>query len=213
MFEPNVEKVLSLIKETDVVLDIGAWARPFNRANYVVDAEPYETRRTTNAQGGGAERVTKATWIQRDLCDRAPFPFGDKQFDFVICSHTLEDIRDPLWVCGEMIRVGKRGYIEVPSRVLETCVGVQSPRFAGYSHHRWLIDIEGNQISFLMKTHRLHESAKYHLTERFLKKLPIDRHFQWLFWEGTFEYRELRPWPMEEELERFVKAHQRPGWW
>src|SRR6516164_2319087 len=103
------------------------WACPFNRANYVLDVEPYETRGFYTTFGGPAfqgperEQFTKETWFQRDLCERKPFPFRDKELDFVICSHTLEDIRDPLWVCSEMIRIAKRGYIEVPSRIAETC--------------------------------------------------------------------------------------------
>ena len=33
MHEPNVTRVLAEIAETDRVLDIGGWARPFNRAD------------------------------------------------------------------------------------------------------------------------------------------------------------------------------------
>jgi hypothetical protein len=66
-------------------------------------------------QGGGREWFGRGTWIQRDICDREPFLFKDKEIDFVVCSQTLEDVRDPLWVCSEMIRVAKAGYIEVPA--------------------------------------------------------------------------------------------------
>ena len=125
LLEPNVQKLLSELQPTDQVHDLGGWACPFNRAQWILDAQPFETRgfyRTFGgkpSQGGDKEWFTKDTWIQRDMCERAPWPFSDQQFDFVICSHTLEDIRDPLWVCTEMIRVGKRGYIEVPSRAWE----------------------------------------------------------------------------------------------
>ena len=44
MYEPNVDRILSLVRPGDVVLDVGGWACPFNRANIVVDAEPFETR-------------------------------------------------------------------------------------------------------------------------------------------------------------------------
>src|SRR5689334_14191060 len=115
MYEPNVSEILRQLQPNDLVLDIGGWARPFNRANWVMDAESYDTRgyygKSRPAQGGDHEVFTRETWVQRDICDKAPFPFPDKHFDFVICSHTLEDIRDPLWVCSEILRVGKRGYI------------------------------------------------------------------------------------------------------
>ncbi|NQW05123.1 MAG: methyltransferase domain-containing protein [Acidobacteria bacterium] len=118
-------RVLDMLSPTDVVLDTGGWASPFNRANFILDTEPYETRgfyRTFGGapfQGPTEESFTEATWIRRDICERTPYPFADKPIDFVICSQTLEDIRDPLWVCQEMMRIGKRGYIETPSRVAE----------------------------------------------------------------------------------------------
>ncbi len=59
----------------------------------------------------------------RDICDHEPYPFGDQEFDFVICSQTLEDVRDPIWVCSEINRIGKAGYIEVPSRLEEQSWG------------------------------------------------------------------------------------------
>ena len=40
-----------MLKKTDKVLDIGAWERPFNRANYVIDLMPYQTRKTQNSNG------------------------------------------------------------------------------------------------------------------------------------------------------------------
>src|SRR5262245_49885274 len=117
------------IGPNDVVLDIGGWARPFNRANYVIAAAAGGTRGFSGAampaQGGSREYFTRDTWIQRDICSHTPFPFTDKQIDFVICSHTLEDIRDPLFVCAEMIRIAKRGYIEVPSRLVESSRGIE----------------------------------------------------------------------------------------
>jgi hypothetical protein len=193
MYEPNVKRVLDSLSPTDVVLDIGGWARPFNRANFVLDAEPYETRgfygAALPAQGGDTEFFTQSTWIQRDICEHTPYPFGDKEIDFVICSHTLEDIRDPLWVCSEMIRIAKRGYIEVPSRVVETCRGIELGQ-VGWSHHRWLIDIVDNHIQFTMKYHKIHSHWRFSLPESYLRTLSEERMVQWHFWEDSFDYGE-----------------------
>jgi hypothetical protein len=125
MYEPNVQAIISRLRDDDIVLDVGGWVRPFNRANIVMDAEPYETRgyyRTLGlpaSQGGATERFTRSSWIQRDLCERDPWPLADRSADFAVCSHTLEDVRDPVWVCSELVRVAKAGYIEVPSRAAE----------------------------------------------------------------------------------------------
>lgn len=197
MFEANVEKVLGKIGTADLVLDIGGWACPFNRANYVLDAEGFESRGyyekigRPKSQGGDKEHFTKETWIQRDICDRRPWPFKDKQFDFVICSHTLEDIRDPIGVCDEIMRVGKRGYIEIPSREWESCRGLEHHKIVGLSHHRWLIEVEESQIRFFQKYHIIHSDWRYSFPHSTFTKMSAERSVQWLFWEGEFSFEEV----------------------
>jgi hypothetical protein len=213
----NSDEVMRRLSPADIVLDIGGWAHPFNRANYVMDSGPYETRGYYNRTfaksnpfppiGGTEERFTAKTWIQRDICDKAPFPFEDKSLDFVVCSHTLEDIRDPIWVCEEMIRTGKAGYIEVPSRVWETCRG-HEPGIAGLSHHRWLIGIDQAErsIAFLPKFHSIH-NWRYSLPRSVLRGLEERARVQWLFWEGDFSYSEVTIHGLEnqaDELASFV---------
>jgi len=221
LYAPNAQRILASLRPAEVVLDIGGWACPFNRANFELDLEHYETRgfyRTFGgppSQGGDREYFTKETWIQRDICERAPFPFGDKEIDFVICSHTLEDIRDPLWVCAEMIRIAKRGYVEVPSRIAESCRGVE-PGQVGWSHHRWLVEIEGNAIRFLMKYHKIHSHWHFSLPKSYLRSLPEERKVQWLFWENSFNYSEITIHGIDgiaAELERFVQStNPYPKW-
>jgi len=222
MIPLNIRRILDLLDSADLVVDIGGWACPFNRANYVIDSEPYETRgfyRTFGGppfQGGDREWFTKETWIQRDICDRHPLPFEDKAVDFVICSHTLEDIRDPLWVCAEMIRIGKRGYIEVPSRLYESTRAIERPGQAGLSHHRWLVEIEDNRVIFIFKYHMIHSHWRFSLPKKLLTRLPQEYRVQWLFWEGSFEFYEKIIHGIENqeaELEGFVqKTCPYPQW-
>jgi hypothetical protein len=190
MIEANSARVLELLTTTDRVLDIGGWALPFNRANYVLDIGDYDGRGMFGSQGPQEEHFTRETWIVRDLCDKTPYPFPDKYFDYVICSHTLEDIRDPVWVCSEINRIGKRGYIEVPSLLSELSRGVESRHYAGRNHHRWLIEIEGQTITFTFKYHHMHSDWGYHLPRKFYRTVEPSRHVQYLFWENAFEFSE-----------------------
>lgn len=219
MFEPNAARILASLSPNDVVLDIGGWARPFNRANIVVDAEPYETRgfygSSAPAQGGTVEHFTRETWIQRDICERTPYPFADKSIDFAICSHVLEDVRDPLWVCSELVRIARRGYIEVPSRIAESSRGTE-PSQVGWSHHRWLVDISEGRLTFTMKYHKIHSHWRFSLPARYLHALPEPAKVQWLFWEGSFSFSERTIHGVENiasELERFVReVRPYPAW-
>jgi hypothetical protein len=218
MYAANDTKLLALIGPNDTVLDIGGWACPFNRANFVMDSGPYDTRGyyakvgLPGSQGGPREFFTRDTWIQRDICERTPFPFADKSLDWVTCSHTLEDIRDPLWVCSEMRRIARRGYIEVPSRLAESCRGWEHPKIAGLTHHRWLIDIENNHIRFFQKPHMIHTRRRFSLPKSVFEDLSEVSRVQWLFWDDSFTWEEVTIHERSEmiaHLESFVRRHHR----
>ncbi len=212
MLDENEALVFQKIRPGDVVLDVGGWARCFNRANYVLDKFPYETRgrRYQEAldqgpQGGEVEHFSKETWITRDLCGRAPWPFSDKSIDFCICSHTLEDLRDPFWVCSEMSRVARRGYIEVPSILFELTRGREPGVPVGLSHHFWMIEKRQEELIFSPKTHNLHGDRRLSLPASFGASLPADRQVTWHFWEGEIRFQE--GWMTTERLKEIIDAH------
>ena len=224
MLQKHSDLIMRELRPGDVVLDIGGWAHPFNRANYVMDQEAYDTRGYYNRTfrrnnplpplGGTVEDFSADTWIQRDICSHQPYPFRDKEIDYVICSHTLEDIRDPLWVCSEMVRIAKRGYVEVPSRLWETCRGFE-PGIVGLSHHRWLIDFNGDEISFTMKFHSIHGHWRLSLPRRVAQGLNDEKSVSWLFWKDSFRFREvtLHGPAQVNSLEDFVRSvRPYPNW-
>ncbi len=190
MFPGNVSKVMAMIRPEDRVVDIGGWFKPFVRADYVVDFMPHSSRGLGGKIGDGKERFSAQTWVQMDLCDRKGLPFEDKAFDFSVCSHVLEDIRDPVFLCSEIIRISKRGYIEVPSRLVELCLGVQSKRYCGYHHHRWLVSVSDRKLTFIHKSALPLTNWKLRLPVRRARRLLGEKAVSWLFWEGSFEYEE-----------------------
>ncbi|MDR0871606.1 MAG: methionine biosynthesis protein MetW, partial [Planctomycetaceae bacterium] len=52
--------------------------------------------------------------VQQDLNDGLK-PFGDKQFDFVVLSKTLQTVKDVEFVLNEMLRVGTRCIVSFPN--------------------------------------------------------------------------------------------------
>jgi len=196
----SARQILERLGEGDIVLDVGGWADPFWRADWVMDLRPYETRglyereRWVDRGGRGPggverERFTADTWIQRDICDREPYPFGEDEIDFAICAQTLEDVRDPVWVCSEISRIARAGYIEVPSRLVEQTYGLHGA-FAGWGHHRWLVDVVDGGIEFVFKWPGLHTRPSDCFPPEFERTLSEEERVQALWWTGTFEHRE-----------------------
>lgn len=210
MLESSVQRILESVGPDDVVLDIGAWGRPLTRADWVMDLMPYDTRGLYGRDGPDPERFSADTWIRRDICDREPYPFADKSVDFVICSHTLEDVRDPIWVCDEMVRIAKAGYVEVPSRLEEQSYGFQGP-WAGWGHHRWLIEKQDEGLDFVFKHHVLHNRESDRFPPGFQETLTPEERVVSLWWEDSFEYQE-RVFVSAEELDpylsEFVSRHR-----
>ncbi len=191
MLPANRQAVLARIPDDALVLDVGGWASPLARADWVLDLQPYATRGDYGYLGDpAAERFTAETWVQRDICDREPWPFEDGRFDFAICSHTLEDVRDPVFVCQELSRVAKAGYVEVPSRLMEQAFGIQGP-WVGYGHHHWLVERVGDaDLEFVFKSHVLNGQPLFQLPAAEYWAAPEEARVHAVFWEGEIRGRE-----------------------
>jgi SAM-dependent methyltransferase len=211
----SLRRLLETTPEDAVVLDVGGWGKPLTRADWVLDVMPWSTRGLYGRDGELPERFSEATWVARDICDREPWPFADKQFDVAVCSHVLEDIRDPIWVCSELSRVARSGYVETPSRLEEQSLGVHGP-WAGWSHHRWFVELERDVLAFAHKSHVVHSRASDHFPPDFHATLTEEDRVVRHWWTDRLEARErlfhsgddLDPW-----LADFVSdALRRRGW-
>jgi hypothetical protein len=204
-------RLLAEIPDDALVLDVGGWAEPFPRADWVLDLMPHETRGLYGAPvEPGAERFTPETWVQRDICLHEPWPFDDDQFDLVLCAQTLEDVRDPIWVCHELNRVAKAGYVEVPTRLAEQSAGMEGT-WPGWSHHHWICDPTHDPLglTFTFKHHVVHK-PELHLPGRFGATLREDQRVWGFQWEGSFHFEErilFDPAGLEAELRATVQAH------
>jgi hypothetical protein len=158
-----------------------------------------------------AERFTEETWVVRDICDHEPWPFADDQFDVAVCAHTLEDIRDPVWVCHELARVARAGYVEVPVAPGGADLG-HHRAVGGWAHHRWLCDVDpyAPRIDFVFKSHAVHLPRRC-FPEGFHERLAPERRVQFFWWEGTFGASERIFFDIAEHdawLEAPLEAHR-----
>jgi hypothetical protein len=71
------------------------------------------------------------------------------KFDFCICSHTLEDISNPKYVCDQLTKISKSGYIAVPSKYAELNNYDTTPEYywlKGFIHHRWIFSFKNGEF-------------------------------------------------------------------
>ena len=72
-------------------------------------------------------------------------------WDFCICTHVLEDIRNPAFVLANLQRAARGGFIATPNKHTEF-TSIESPFYVGYCHHRWIFTIRAdNQLYLLAK--------------------------------------------------------------
>lgn len=125
------------IRPSDLVLEVGSGNNPNPRSNILVDRYIFD-----NGQRAGGFRIV----IDRPIicADGYRLSFKDKSFDYVICSHILEHMEDPKKFIAEIVRVGKAGYIEVPSDISE--------RIFGWNFHLWYCSFNGKTLTLRKKT-------------------------------------------------------------
>jgi SAM-dependent methyltransferase len=98
------------VDDSALVLEVGSGGNPYPRANVLLDA--YEATRERHWVPLTVDRPTVLGFVEA-------LPFRDQAFDFVIASHVLEHSADPARFLGELQRVAKAGYIEVPDAFME----------------------------------------------------------------------------------------------
>jgi SAM-dependent methyltransferase len=105
-----MRKVKLPIDESALVLDVGSGGNPHPRADVLLDRLSGSEHRS-----GTPMLIDRAAVVG----DATRLPFKDKAFDFVIASHILEHMPNPVVFLKELQRVGKAGYIETPNFICE----------------------------------------------------------------------------------------------
>lgn len=153
------------IGKEDLVLDIGSGDKPFWRADIIVDKFLKDDQQR---HSGSVMYDKRKLFIEADV---EKLPFKDKIFDFVFCSHLLEHVKNPDTAISEIVRVGKRGYIEVPSAIVDL--------LKPFPPHLWLCFYKKNTLIFHQKEQE--KNLFVEETERFGKIFYDNSLVQYLF--------------------------------
>ncbi len=104
------ERIKGILPQ-DRVLEIGPGAHPYHRSDVLLEKQ-FDDEKEYARQFGNNEKLHTDKELIFYSGDR--FPFEDKSFDYVICSHVLEHVIDLPQFLSEVFRVSNRGYFEFP---------------------------------------------------------------------------------------------------
>ncbi len=121
-------------------------------------------------------------------------PFKDKEFDFIIASHVVEHVEDVSFFLSELTRIGKKGYIEVPTRLEDNLV------FENKKAHLWHLVFDdvsnkiiiSDKIQYFEPIFSIGTIKKFN--EYFRESLVIE-----LFWDETIEFEKNKIDPIQKK--------------
>jgi len=164
------------IKPGDLVLEVGSGNNPNPRSDILCDRYLHD-----NSERAGEFGIV----IDRPfvVADGYHLPFADKTFDYVIASHVLEHMSDPMAFVLELERVAHAGYIETPSAVSE--------RIFGWNFHHWFVAKRQGTLTLRKKTEGVKFGGFFHrlITQavwfrRFFEENE-DRMYMKFEWQGN----------------------------
>ncbi len=120
------------------ILDLGCSnANYWSEANHFADIHDYKEE--------FENKKLKFTKIEPDK----KLPFNDKEFDYVICAHVIEHVNDPIFFKKEIERIGKSGYIELPTRLNDNMVFGCDEEIFG---HKWWFEFDDDNKKLVFST-------------------------------------------------------------
>jgi SAM-dependent methyltransferase len=127
------------IDRNDRVLEIGPGGNPHHRSDIFLE------HRFSDEEAHEQRGHTPKIKIKKPVVfyNGGKFPFDDKAFDYIICSHVIEHVPDIEGFCAELFRVGRKGYIEFPTLYYEYLYN--------FSVHLQLLSFQSGELRYMDK--------------------------------------------------------------
>lgn len=162
-------------KKEDLVIDLGGGDKPFWRADVVLDKSSFGDEHRYSSSG-----IIKniGLYVESDIIKT---PFKNRTFDFSFCSHVLEHVQRPDQAIKEIIRISKKGYIEVPNGIMELIYP--------YQGHLWFIFQVNNELIFIRKGMNMHKTLSSASSKYFYLAKLVSTPFISFYWKDSIKYK------------------------
>lgn len=152
----------------------------------------------------GTSKLKADNFIRLDVT-REKLPFKNNEFDFCLCTHTLEDLSHPFLVLDEMSRVAKRGYIATPSMGKDMVFShfditnwLSGPRrLPGDAHHKWFFIKKGEKLQIIPKNYPILYTPRFHIVD-----WSGEEEMQY-YWEGEIDYKAENDLNIHELIDKY----------
>ena len=104
------------------------------------------------------------------------------KFDFSVCSHTIEDIFNPIDAIKFLTKISKRGYLSIPSKYNEF-KKLFNNNYRGNAHHKQFFDVINNKLIIYPKFSFIENDER---SEEIIKQDKGDE--LTIFWEDTIDF-------------------------
>ncbi len=169
------------------ILDLGCSNVNFwPEANHFADIHDYENDFKI--------KNLKFTKIEPDK----KLPFKDKEFDYVVCAHVIEHVNDPIFFKKEIERIGKSGYIELPTRLNDNMVFGCDEEIFG---HKWWFEFDDDdkKLVFSKKINAIDQFVSvgsiFDLTEIFDDSFIIQT-----YWNESIEMEKKDAYQLQKKI-------------
>jgi len=169
------------------ILDLGCThVNYWPEANNFADIEDY------------SENFKKLNLPYTQIKPNEKLPFKDKEFDYVILSHVMEHVPNLLEFRDEIVRVGKAGYIELPTKLNDNIVFGCDEEVLG---HKWWFefDDDNQQLLYTEKKEVLEKFLSVGSVSR-LQKFYEDSFLLQFYWEKEINLKEREPFIIDEKI-------------
>jgi|TARA_B110000967_G_scaffold204191_1_gene246269 hypothetical protein len=169
------------------ILDLGCThVNYWPEANNFADIEDY------------SENFKKLNLPYTQIKPNEKLPFKDKEFDYVILSHVMEHVPNLLEFRDEIVRVGKAGYIELPTKLNDNIVFGCDEEVLG---HKWWFefDDDNQQLLYTEKKDVLEKFLSVGSVWR-LQKFYEDSFLLQFYWEKEINLKEREPFIIDEKI-------------
>jgi hypothetical protein len=173
-------EIKKLISENNYkTIDIGGsmdyWSYP--ESKYVADLIPVERFEPEGVTFFKIELGRRESY--KELID---YVEKNGKFDFSVCSHTLEDVFNPLDVIELLEKISHRGFIAVPSKFNEFS-RLYNNDYYGNAHHKQILDYNGDRLVIYPKFPFIEKR-----TDKVKEIAEMNRGFELNFlWENKIE--------------------------